>query len=446
VSPEIAGTRLGRILASPQNCRLRLIQRVTGARNPNVPVYRVANSLYQETDPQGVNGDRGWSGGSYVQQEGLEGSFTLSFPNNVGEDGELHRNRFFVTALANYHPGDEWFEVWQDQDLLFVGTPTGAVIDPANIAISGVDGWWLLNKVRETSAGTWHNGPRDVIERYCSAWASLSSDDFSAYTAPNGAALWTWATTDVTDGSGWLFNRAESYEGIVRVRPSAPGTTAYLKGLNKTVHAGIGTTQRDWSLEWRFTRSPLANAAATGGATAANEYAPANSYVRFGFYLNATSLTGNEVFDVTIMEDTVFLRSGDPEAGTQGWKLNTKVNTDPDTVSTVKFEQRDYWLFVYLNGSLLGCMPMLDYTGQDVMDYASSTLTPFCLVRSGTLGGDEYVILQHFSLRQAVPLLQTQGNKQAAHAVTITGGPTGGSPIAVRQPPRSRAPTTQARP
>jgi hypothetical protein len=427
VSPEIAGTRLARILASPQNSRLRLIQRVLGTVNPNVPVYRVANSLYQETDPQGVNGRRGWSSGSYVAQIGLEGSFTLNFPNSEGEDGEYHRDRFLVCTYADYHPGDEWFEIWQDEELLFVGTPSGAVLDPANIQITGVDGWWLLNKVRETSAGIWNHGPRDVIERYCSAWASLQSDDFTAYTTAAGGALWTWATSDVTSPTGWLFNRAESYEGVVRVRPSAPGTTAYVKGTGKTINAGIGATQRDWSLEWRFVRSPLANAAATGGAPAANEYQAANSYVRFGFYLNATSLTGNEVFDVTIMEDTVFLRSGDPELNTQGWKLNTKVNTDPDTVSTVKFEQRDYWLFVYLNGTLLGCLPMLDYTGQDVMDYTSSVLTPFCLVRAGTLGGDEYAILEHFSLRQAVPLLQTQGNKQTAHAVTITGGPTAGS-------------------
>jgi hypothetical protein len=384
--------------------------------SPGFPVYQVLNSAYQQQDSLGVNGPRGFSSGSYTDQLQLEGSFTLNFPNSEGEDGVLHRHRFMILTYPDYHVGDEWFEIWQEENLLFVGTPTGCQIDDQNIQITGVDGWWLLNKVRETAAGVWWHAPRDVMARYSQAWVGLVADNMMGHP-------WVFSSGAAQNDGNWRYTRAEQYGEGVRLRPNLPNTVAEVCYTPQVLNAGTGPTQKDWSVEWDFTRSDLytpATVPTSDGATTA-------SYIRIGFYLNSVASITNEIFELTISEGTIFARSGQPNTPNASWKINTKINTQATGLQTVKFEQRDYWMYIYTNTNLIACLPMHAANGQTLLPYQTSFLLPFFRLYAANLnGGDEWAVVQNFTVRQSMPLLQRHGDVSAVQNITITGA-TGGT-------------------
>lgn len=121
--------------------------------------------------------------GSFERLLDDDGAGTLLLPNQLGDDGVLHRRRFAILTDADYRPGDEWVEIEHGQ-VVFVGTPTDYELSRSTLSITLVDALWLQNLQRETAAGFWTHAPRDVFEHYTKAWRPLISEDFEAGVDP----------------------------------------------------------------------------------------------------------------------------------------------------------------------------------------------------------------------------------------------------------------------
>ena len=88
---------------------------------------------------EGLGGDQGWTQGEYSLRVSDDGDFRLVLPNATGDDGRLHRDRFAVITDGRYRTGDEWIEIWRENepDPEFVGSPVKATLTPTTITIDG---------------------------------------------------------------------------------------------------------------------------------------------------------------------------------------------------------------------------------------------------------------------------------------------------------------------
>ncbi len=159
----------------PGTVRVRHIKQVPAG---TAGATQVLAAWYLPQPEEGLNATSGgFVRGDYEHRVGEEGTFTLVVPNAPGGDGVQHRDRFLViTEKRAYRPGREWLEVYLDDDLLYVGTPTAATITRTTITISGADCLELLKKVRETQAGFHALSPRDGFEFYTEAWGTAVAD------------------------------------------------------------------------------------------------------------------------------------------------------------------------------------------------------------------------------------------------------------------------------
>lgn len=284
VLPVVVGTPPRLLPSSPRPERVELqsgrvrIRHVTLQESAGAGTTSVLGRPYR--GDWGINGELGWQRGSFNRRIGEEGEFTLELPNAPGSDGILHRDRLLITRTGrrrpqsdgsavydggSYRPGDEWLEIYADgadgNGLVYVGTPTKAVVTKQRITISGWDATWMLKKTREFQAGFWHHAPRDVIDFYSSMWQCLYADDmrpvglqrrsFSSEVTLRedhaelglGSAIWApyydGGTRNVVYPSraGATALRAEGTFTFPRVAAATPHTLYFMIGLPSDVYA-----------------------------------------------------------------------------------------------------------------------------------------------------------------------------------------------------------------
>lgn len=65
-----------------------------------------------------LRGPDSFASGTVERRLYEEGSGTLRLANALGADGVANLDRFACLTDPAFAPGDEWFEVWEDGDLL----------------------------------------------------------------------------------------------------------------------------------------------------------------------------------------------------------------------------------------------------------------------------------------------------------------------------------------
>jgi hypothetical protein len=378
----------------------------------------------------GINGRRGFASGSYERRLNEEGQFTLRFPNAAGDDGVLHRNRFLIllrgrrlsvpasqvpTSMVesgtfysfqggNYRPGDEWIEIWRGEigvgDLLYVGTPTSATVTQTDIQISGFDAVWLMKKIRATAADFWTSAPRDVIEHYCSAWTTVVAEDFAA-SGPviNNDTDTIVATSEVIGGV--TYNRLDTVRatmpgtGVLRLKPGNITVNARVRNVG-TFSWGVSGTAPSRFQGWRVEASLYLPAFNGGECVGLFDYgAAAGAYMQINnngtVSLLATGYTTKIVRGLTI----------------------------PGSHS-IAVEGRGRWVYYYLDGVLVGIMPMPNGSGGGVgfvqKIYATGSAT-------------DYVDVDSFIVRRTQPFLlrgSTGGSPADPGDYKLPGAPTPG--------------------
>lgn len=149
----------------------------------------------------GVDGEQGFQDGDFERRLNEEGAMTVRLANLAGGDGKLHSERFRYFTDDDYHPGDEWLELYsRDTDLEFVGTPVAGKLTNGVVELELADALILLQTTRETAAGFWANAPRDVFEHYCRRWTVTLADSFDTPGRFTGGT-----TTKTTSDSVWTY-------------------------------------------------------------------------------------------------------------------------------------------------------------------------------------------------------------------------------------------------
>lgn len=314
---------------------------------------------------KGVNGRRGYSTGTYESVMSDEGKGTLTFPNTVGDDGVLHRRRFLCLTDPEYHPGDEWIEVIQDDRTLFVGTPIDWDKRRVTVTLELADALWMLNTQRETAAGFWCHAPRDVCEHYTKAWVPVVSDDFDS-----GADPARWATVGATNQAG-----------SVRLAPTGSGDAFVV--ARPTAWATIDlATDRAWRLEARLDRALDSTGGTTGGVSGVNDVHVTLAMVDF-----ATSTPFARL--------AVGTRSITIEFGSDVQQVN-RSSGETKAGASMAIEVRDRWALFYVDGELV-------FSGE--LDISSSTPTVPQVAVFGTSGDNTTVDVREILLRRADPYL-----------------------------------------
>lgn len=313
---------------------------------------------------KGANGPRGYSSGSYESALNDDGKGTLALPNIVGDDGVLHRRRFACLTDADYQPGDEWIEVWQDgrDKPLFVGTPLDWEKRRAHVTLELVDAAWMLNQQRETAAAFWAHAPRDVFEHYTTAWIPIIADDF-----------------DQGANANWTTVHATNQAGSVRLEPPTADTAAELKAASSVPGVAIGS-QRAWRLEMTHNRF----LAATGLIN-----------------LLLTSETAAARFEFQVTTTTIDVYYFNAPGGTD---YHTVVSAPPlrQNGGSLAIEGRDRWVFFYVDGQLQVSIE-LDITSSDIY-------RPWVQARNGATVGT-WLEVSSLLLRRADPYLMRGADK-----------------------------------
>lgn len=330
----------------------------------------------------GLNGDTGFQQGQYEERIYEEGSFSLTFPNAPGPDGASHLERFLIlatpkrlsdasTLLELYRPGDEWIEIWDENDLLYVGTPLTPVPGRQSITISGQDPTYLLKKTREFWGVFWNHAPRDVWEHYTSVWTAVIADDFSE------AAFGGSANSGQTADNRWVYVNALD----------GPSTTVRIEGSGRikadpdyAIQVGIkGSNPYDsWRVETEFTRSALGS----------------GEYIRVGLWdvdVNAPQIyiEFKEKGTFVICWDEV-LDVGSTFGGYV--RVNTKIPTDPPGPFQVVVEGRERWIYFWVNQTLYGVL---------AMPFGPYNCVPFVSISSDSA----FVDCRNLMLRRTQPYL-----------------------------------------
>ena len=319
-----------------------------------------------------AQGMEGWTGGTVERKLGEEGTLSVTLPNDAGEDGKMHRDRFYIltkgrrskvpegarfSASETYRPGDEWIEVYEgDHDLIFVGTPINAKITGSTVELQLVDGFWLTRKTREREVGIWHSGPREVFSAYSSVHQIVQASDFEGVTLPYG--------TTPQSTTPFQHLRADTpVPGQVRLRPD-PGLQAYIRGYNGLP---FGTANPDpdsdlpWRIEWTFYRTAL------GGLSSFDEIEAGvcDSSVRPIVYV---AIRETQVLCWVIHELDATWFGG-------LWDI-IDLDTRPPGPVNVAIEVRDRWAYFFIDGQLRSVMH-LAFTGQTDVITPATNLTVF---------------------------------------------------------------------
>lgn len=290
----------------------------------------------------GLNGSTGFQSGQYEERIYEEGSFSLTFPNAPGPDGASHLDRFLVfatpkrfsdatSALDIYRPGDEWIEIWDENQLLYVGTPLTPNPSRQNITINGADPTYLLKKTREFWGTFWNHAPRDVWEHYTSVWTCLIADDF-AIPAFGGSVN----DGETADGRWYYRSAMDGPSTTVRVQ----GTGRVRAMANYAFSVGTKSAGKydAWRVETEFTRSHL----------------DSGEYIRVGLW----------DIDSNVPQIWLEFREKSTWMGAfadniQNYhEANTKIPTDPPGPFQVVVEGRERWVYFWVNQTLWGMLAM----------------------------------------------------------------------------------------
>jgi Concanavalin A-like lectin/glucanases superfamily len=383
------------------------LRHIVLGRSTDPRAKQVLGKWYVPQDLRGVNGRHGFQVTDYDRRRDEEGSFgPLRFPNAAGYDGKLHRERFRIIAGGTpvpqadgsvvyqpndasngYRPGDEWFEIWREDDLLFVGTPTKARITRSTIELSGWDGLWMQKRTREFQAGFWCHAPRDVFEHYTQVWqvASGWAEDFETAAA---AAAFTYSTAAQDDGK-WRWQYGRVVDGKLRLQGPPNIAPLGLWGSSAVaIPMARGSTDPYVCVRMEA-KIGLPASLPTGG------------YVRVGLVQGGSGSTGQGL-------ELRFYGLGNAAAMSPdvdwGGQVQVPVTWRAGGVYNVVIEVRHRWTFFYLDGRLVAVLPtprvpggvwyprVLPETGPisfpvDVHNLTVRRTRPF-LSRSATVKGD----------------------------------------------------------
>lgn len=338
---------------------------------------------WQPQDPEGVNGERGFQSGEYKVLLGEEGDFTLRFPNVAGEDGVPHRERFACITEPDYAPGEEWVEIYREDELVYVGTPTKYRLG-SEVVLTGWDPLWLEKKQRETSAG-WHvKAPRDVFEHYTRRWNFVLADDFTD-TWPD----FTYSTDRQTSDDGlWEYHRAQGVApGAIELRaqPAAdpwaiwPAYAAQMAS-EEALHIGKGSVNRNkaWRIELTFEQKMA---------------------------WSSTSWTTLGMWDDDSDRGIYITKKGDDTVNC--WVDNVGSVEGSHGISPAKMgvgqgvhhlaiEGRGQWVWFFFDGACVAILPM---------PAEAWTAYPFCDMVASTGANPQSVLIHHFVVRQAEDFL-----------------------------------------
>jgi hypothetical protein len=343
----------------------------------------------------GLIGRRGFQAGNYELRVNEEGGFQLTFPNSVGEDGVLHRDRFLIISLGKrtasvniagqvvysggtYHPGDEWIEVYHgdNPEPLYVGTPTQAVVRRESIELRGYDAFWLSKKSRET-LGWWNHAPRDIFNFYSQSWSYLAAETFpEGYGAGwqggalnNGRVSWVRAAT--------AGNKYGGRPGTIKLYPRDTSTTSQLTAVATTDY------NRDSNVARRISCT-IVNGYSLGTNPFRIGFSTTN-FAGYGFYMDILHLGIDTRRDVTL--------------ASSGYAA-TNVKCDLTFPIEVAVEVRGRWVYYYFKGKLIGFMP--------TPVAAADPSTAFIIFVTDATSGirQNYVEIANFTVKETVPFLQ----------------------------------------
>lgn len=265
----------------------------------------------------GLNGRQGWQNGEYSLRVSDDGDFKLTLPNTPGDDGRLHLDRFLAIVDKRYRIGDEWVEIWREQELMFVGSPSKPTATVPRLNFEGVDPVWLLRKQRDTAAAFHVAGPLDVFSHACSAWTVPIREDFT-----DGQPAMTASASQQTtaDGRFTYINCASSTTGALMVFASGlPGKLDTVETLT------VGSSAEPWRVE----------ATMFGGTykeIQVRQVSPSARLARLA--VTSTSIEFDGVSYATY---------GAVVAG--------------QSVTRLAIEGRGRWMFAYVDDRLIGVMP-----------------------------------------------------------------------------------------
>jgi hypothetical protein len=302
---------------------------------------------------RGVNGEQGYQSGSYERRLREEGTFSLVFPNATGEDGVLHGSRLQIVNDPNYRMGNEWFEIWlgpgpgQPSELLFVGTPIAFKRSRARIELRGVDAYFLTKRARELANWSWHHAPRDVHEFWTQLWKLELYDEFES-----DSFAWSSSAADTPSGRFTVLraSQAAPTDSRARIYLDNTGGGSALSGfvLGKTGYP-IGYQSSEAYSSWKVEGTVVSP---DDGAW---PFTHANTLLALGLEDGA----GGSAIEII----ATGLRAG---AARVTWQLKvggTTIDVNGPALSvpfTLRFaiEARERWAFCYVNGVLLGVVPL----------------------------------------------------------------------------------------
>jgi hypothetical protein len=335
----------------------------------------------------GLNEYGGWQSGDYETRIGSEGAFHLTLPNGMGSDGVAHMQRFLISRPGFlYYVGDEWVEIYDGADLLYVGTPTRVpILSRDTLQLEGADPLILLQKEREYYTGYWRHAPRDVWEHYTSTWRVHLAEGFDGG-LPSTSRFVTTNTA------------AAPAAGSVRIAPGVPLEFGYVRAhFDTSIAIGLDspTPYRVWQVKAQFTRNRF-------GAEGTPPYGD-NAYVRVGLRTTA----GEDLIYLQLMERVSLVRCPDDTPGASDpARMDIKLQTDPPGPYEVIVEGRERWVYFLLNQQLVAVVPM---------PVDSYSVVPFVSVRTGDNTGTQYADLDSIMLRRTQPYLMPGSQKGDYH-------------------------------
>lgn len=341
---------------------------------------QVLGKYFRDQPLEGIN-DESWTG-SYSPAMNDHGQCTLTWPNAVGRDGIRHVDRFSVITADFYEPGEEWIEIYfeNDPNPLMVVTPTGYTITNAAVTLRGYDAGWLPKKiVRSGEADFWHHSPRDVIDFYCRAQQYRFLDDFNAATIAAGWVQTSFGTVPATVA-------ANPATGAVRF--AVVNTTN--GSLRMSSPLTIADSSRYSTVSWRV-EADLKMLTAQGTAFIVMSVKTAGSdQALLTVDLDPTKQLNPQL-------DCYFDVGGTVHVATQVAKTFTRSND-----YRLAMELVDGWLYAWVNGDLVGVVKSFRST-------ATATITI-------EVGGHLYaqsssVDMTYFYYRERKPFLLAGADK-----------------------------------
>lgn len=243
--------------------------------------------------------------GSYTGRLGDSGEYSLRFPNVAGSKG-LYRELFDTDGAQQF------VEIYRDSFLEFVGTVARVDIDRGQVVVSGTDAWSLLRRAYERDR-VWTGAPQELIQAYTRVPVQIVGDDFDG---PSLDAA--WAIEGGVNVSVAIVN------GCARIAHSAApsGTPA----IRRTISLSSDT----WSVSATFQRASSKSSSA-------------------GLELLTSGLVSVGKIDINVP----------PSFTWEGQTLTIpQVTYDQVIPLTVEIARRGRWVFGFMNGQLMGILPV----------------------------------------------------------------------------------------